>query len=135
MLQQRSGICSHPYTWSFWGGKAEQDERPVETLLRECREEIGSLPDIEKVYPIHTFVSDDGKFTYHTFCITVYEEFVPQVNVESAGYSWVPIDCWPQPLHRGAKLIFDKKEMLEKIQTIYNRKRDETDLCNWLDTF
>ena len=62
MLQQRSEHVTHPLTWSFWGGKSESDERPIETLLRECREEMGVLPDIEKVYPIHQFTSDTGIF-------------------------------------------------------------------------
>jgi 8-oxo-dGTP pyrophosphatase MutT (NUDIX family) len=76
MLQQRSEHVTHPLTWSFWGGKSESDERPIETLLRECREEMGVLPDIEKVYPIHQFTSDDGNFQYNTFCVTVFEEFL-----------------------------------------------------------
>ena len=135
MLQQRSESAKHPLTWSFWGGKAKKDERPIETLLRECREEVGLLPDIEKVYPIHTFLSDDEKFTYHTFCITVFEEFIPVCNNESAGYAWVKIGTWPKPLHKGAKLVLTKEEMVEKIIAIYTDKKDKIDLPNWLDTF
>ena len=135
MLQMRSKNVKHPLTWSFWGGKAENNERPIETLLGECREELGPLPDIEKVYPIHTFLSDDGNFTYHTFCVTVFEEFIPQTNNESAGYAWVPFNNPPRPLHRGAKIVLEKKEMVDKIATIYNRQRDKLDLPNWLDTF
>ena len=41
MLQQRSKKTSHPLTWSFWGGKSHKRERPIETLLRECKEELG----------------------------------------------------------------------------------------------
>jgi hypothetical protein len=103
--------------------------------LRECKEELGPLPDIEKVYPLHTFLSDDGKFTYHTFCTTVFEEFIPQCNHESAGYAWVSIDCWPKPLHRGARVVLQRPEMVEKITTIYNRQKDKLDLPNWLDSF
>ena len=135
MLQQRSKRSSHPLTWSFWGGKAEKKERPIETLLRECKEELGPLPDIEKVYPLNEFISDDKKFTYNTFCVTVFEEFIPQCNHESAGYCWTNLDCWPKPLHRGAKLVLQRPEMVEKITTIYNRQKDKLDLPNWLDDF
>ena len=135
MLQQRSKTSSHALKWSFWGGKAERKERPVETLLRECKEELGPLPDIEKVYPLHTFLSDDGKFTYNAFCITVFEEFIPQCNHESAGYAWVGIDGWPKPLHRGAKLVLNNREMVDKIKTIYDRQKDKIDLPNRLDSF
>ena len=134
-LQQRSKNSSHPTKWSFWGGKAERKERPIETLLRECKEELGPLPDIEKVYPLHTFLSEDNKFTYNTFCVTVFEEFIPRCNHESAGYAWVSIDCWPKPLHRGAYLILNNTEMVEKITTIYKRQKDKLDLPNWLDSF
>ena len=135
MLQQRSDTVSHPLTWSFWGGKAEKGERPIETLLRECREEMGPLPDLEKVYPIHSFLSDDGKFTYHTFCVTVFEEFIPQTNSESAGYAWVKLGAWPKPMHRGAWVVLKKPEMVDKITTIWESKRDDLDLPNWLDSF
>ena len=63
MLQQRSQNSSHPRTWGFFGGKSEPKERPIETLLRELSEEIGILPDVEKVYPLNKFVSPDKKFT------------------------------------------------------------------------
>ena len=135
MLQQRSENVSHPLTWSFWGGKQEQGERPIETLLRECEEEMGKLPSIEKIYPIHTFLSDDKKFTYHTFCVTVYEEFIPRTNGESAGYSWTKINAWPKPLHRGARVVLDKPDMVDKIQAILERQRDPNDFSNWLDSF
>ena len=135
MLQQRSKKSSHALKWSFWGGKSKRKERPIETLLRECKEEIGILPDIEKVYPLHTFVSDDKKFTYNAFCVTVFEEFIPNCNHESSGYAWVELGCWPKPLHRGAFLVLQNQEMTEKIQTIYTRQKDKLDLPNWLDSF
>ena len=135
MLQQRSKNSSHPLTWSFWGGKADKRERPIETLLRECKEEIGLLPDIAKVHPLHTFLSDDKKFTYNTFCITVFEEFIPSCNHESSGYSWVSINCWPKPLHRGARVVLTNKQLVDKLTTIYEREKDQTDLPNWLDSF
>lgn len=135
MLQLRSFKSSFPLTWSFWGGKANKDERPVQTLLRECKEEMGLLPEFEKIYPIHTFESDDKKFIYNTFCITVFEEFMPQCNDESSGYAWVNLNCWPKPLHRGAKLILDKPEMVGKIKTIFDRQKNKVDLPNWLDDF
>ena len=135
MLQQRSKTVSHPLTWSFWGGKSEKKERPIETLLRECREEMGDLPDIEKVYPIHTFVSNDKKFTYHTYCVTVFEEFIPVTNNETAGYAWVEIDAWPKPLHRGARVVLEKADMVDKIVAIWERQRYKGDLSNWLDSF
>jgi len=125
-LQQRSSNTSHPRTWAFWGGKAEKDERPIETLLRELEEEIGMIPEMQKVYPLHTFDSKRGEFEYHTFVVTVYEEFIPILNNESDGYCWVKIGNWPRPLHPGSKNILYEKRIAKKIGTIYKKHSSGT---------
>ena len=65
----------------------------------------------------------------------MFEEFIPSCNHESSGYSWVSIDCWPKPLHRGARVVLSNKRLVDKLTTIYKREKDQTDLPNWLDTF
>ena len=85
MLQQRSGEVNHPRTWGFFGGKSEGNERPIETLYREIEEEVGLVPDIKKVIPVNKFTSPNKKFIYHTFVVTVREEFTPVLNNESVG--------------------------------------------------
>jgi len=132
MLQQRSGDTSHPRTWGFFGGKAEKDERPLQTLLRELEEEIGLLPDIQKVYPLNKFTSPDKNFVYNTFVVTVYDEFVPQLNDESNGFCWVKMGNWPRPLHNGAKAQLYNKDIIKKIKTIH--ETSIVDGSNWLDT-
>ena len=134
-LQLRGKYSSHQGTWSFWGGKAEGQERPVETLLRELNEEIGMLPDMEKIYPLHKFTSKDQNFEYNAFVVTTFEEFSPQTNRESAGYAWVDLRMYPRPLHQGAKMVLKNPDMLAKIETIWESKRDANDLPNWLDSF
>lgn len=132
MLQQRSSTCSYPNTWAFFGGKAELDERPIQTLLRELEEEIGVLPKIQKVYPLYKFTSPDSKFTYNTFLISVFQEFVPDLNSESSGFCWVNLDRLPQPLHPGVKAQISNRELMAKIKTIH--AFDYMDGPNWLDT-
>ena len=58
-----------------------------------------------------------------------------ETNSESAGYAWVKIGAWPKPMHRGAWVVLRKSEMVEKIKTIWESKRDDFDLPNWLDSF
>lgn len=132
MLQQRSGNTSHPRTWGFFGGKSEQDERPIQTLLRELEEEVGILPDVQKIYPLTQFVSPDKKFVYNTFVVSIFEEFIPQLNNESNGFCWVKIGNWPRPLHNGAKAQLYNKDIIKKIKTIHDTSTK--DGSNWLDT-
>ena len=55
--------------------------------------------------------------------------------MESAGYAWVKLGSWPKPLHRGAKLVLDKPDMVDKIKAIWERQNGKLDLPNWLDSF
>lgn len=118
MLQQRSGEVNHPRTWGFFGGKAEGNERPVETLYREIEEEVGLVPSIEKVIPINKFTSPNKKFVYNSFVVTVQDEFIPVLNNESDGYCWVKIGNWPRPVHPGAKIQFNSKQFVKKLKTV-----------------
>ena len=121
ILQQRSGEVNHPRTWGFFGGKSEGNERPVQTLYRELEEEVGLVPDINKVIPVNKFTSPNNQFVYHTFVVTVREEFTPILNNESDGYCWIKIGNWPRPLHPGAKIQCHSKQFIKKIITIYEQ--------------
>jgi 8-oxo-dGTP pyrophosphatase MutT (NUDIX family) len=118
MLQKRSGSVTHPGTWGFFGGKSEDNERPIETLLREIEEELGMLPDIQRVVPVNKFTAPNGKFEYNSFVITVTQEFTPILNSESDGFCWIQIGKWPSPLHSGAKIQCKSKQFVKKLKTI-----------------
>lgn len=118
MLQQRSDTVSHPNTWGFFGGKGENGERPVETLLREIEEELGFLPKVNRVIPVNKFTATNKKFVYNSFVVTVLDEFHPPLNEESNGYCWVQIGKWPEPIHPGAKVQCKSKEFIKKLKTI-----------------
>ena len=58
LLCQRAATKSRPLMWEFVGGKAEPGETLPETLIRECREEIGVtvkvgdiFMEVDHVYP------------------------------------------------------------------------------------
>ena len=53
--------------WGLVGGTNEGVETPFEGLQREIKEEIGSLPEIKKVLPLESFVSNDAHFHFHTY--------------------------------------------------------------------
>ena len=116
----RSKNVSHSHTWSFWGGKIEKGETPIQALKREIKEEIGFVPEIVKIQPLDVFLSPDEKFMYHTFVIITPTEFKPKTNHESQGYRWVNINNYPNPLHRGAKRTLFNKNNIKKLKLIVN---------------
>jgi 8-oxo-dGTP pyrophosphatase MutT (NUDIX family) len=132
ILQLRSDTGSYSNMWGFFGGKANGRERPFETLLREVKEEIGFIPNINKVYPLSRYVSKDQNFEYQSFLVTVYSEFIPKLNKESSGYCWVSFNKWPKPLHPGVKSQLNNPDLTQKIKTVYDTM--SIDGPNWLDT-
>ena len=118
LLQLRASYKStHRNEWSLFGGMAKPDETPSEAMLRECSEEVGELPSINKIYPFDIYESRDKNFRYYTFIIIVEDEFQPTINDESIGYGWFDFGIWPKPMHIGARnsLCTNKKQALLEI--------------------
>ena len=108
----------HPGTWGLPGGKCHRDETLMETIRRECIEELGFWPEEIKLVPIEKFTSDNGHFNYHTFLIAVDEEFVPILNSEHRGYCWVELEDHPKPLHPGVWRTINFASVVDKIKTL-----------------
>ena len=118
LLQLRNSDKRFKNTWGFWGGMIEKGETVYECIQRELTEEIGFVPELAKLNPIDVYQSKDQKFYYYSFVYVVEKEFSPVLNVESAGYAWLNIGVWPQPLHNGARLTLNKNGGTEKLHTI-----------------
>lgn len=118
LLQLRNSDKRFKNTWGFWGGMIEKGETVYECIQRELTEEIGFVPELAKLNPIDVYQSKDQKFYYYSFVYVVEKEFSPVLNGESAGYAWVNIGVWPQPLHNGARLTLNKNGGTEKLHTI-----------------
>ncbi len=107
-------------SWALPGGKIEPGERITEALYREIREEISVDLHNNKIIPIETFTSDNLKFVYYTFLISVDDEFVPKLNNEHRGYCWVNLEDHPRPLHPGVWRTFKFRVIVDKIQLLEN---------------
>lgn len=107
----------HAGSWGLVGGGVEPGESPAQALHREIQEEIGTV-NINKIIPLEKFTSDNNNFEYHTYLITVDNEFVPQLNNEHRGYAWTSIDDHPKPLHPGVWRTFSFKSIIDKIKTV-----------------
>jgi 8-oxo-dGTP pyrophosphatase MutT (NUDIX family) len=98
------------------GGGVEPGESPVEALKREIIEEIGNI-EIQKIIPLEKFTAENTNFEYHTYLLTVKNEFTPNLNDEHRGYAWTSIDDHPKPLHPGVWRTFSFKSVVDKIRT------------------
>jgi 8-oxo-dGTP diphosphatase len=110
--------AKHPDTWGLPGGKVDVGETLLQAMQRECREELGCMPEYVSLMPIEKFTSADHGFHYHTFFCTVAEEFHPQLNSEHRGYAWIDSDTWPRPLHPGLWNTVNFDEVAVKIARI-----------------
>jgi len=108
----------HPGAWGLPGGRIEPGESLRDAMFRECREELGFVPDFLRLVPIEKFTTVDGIFAYHTFYCSVENEFVPNLNHEHLGYAWIDSNTWPKPMHPGLWSTVNIEAVRTKIQTI-----------------
>ena len=121
LLNLRAPHKTHSMCWSLFGGMVENGEQPKDALLRELTEEIGFVPDIEKIYPFDVYQSKDKHFKYYSFVSVVVDEFIPELNQESCGYAWIDLGQWPKPMHQGAKISFCSVRAVDKICVILSQ--------------
>ena len=106
-------------TWGLVGGKKEPtDTTPVDVLRREIEEEVGRLPNIEKIVPLELFISSDQHFQYNTYVLLVDKEFIPVLNNEHSGYAWCEYDAWPKPLHQAVRNSLNNKIIRAKLELL-----------------
>jgi 8-oxo-dGTP diphosphatase len=106
-------------SWGIPGGKIEKEETLLEGLYRECTEEIGFFPIDAKLIPIQKFVNNS--FVYHTFFCAVKKEFIPILNDEHLGYSWIDSSVYPKPLHPGLFNTVNFDVVQEKINALIKK--------------
>lgn len=131
MTVLRSPKESYPNTWTFAGGKVENDETGIDALKRELQEEL-QLTKIKKITPLHRYQSRSKDFVYDTYVVVVAKEFIPELNWENSGYAWTSIDCLPGSLHPKTKQMISSARLVTKFKTFYswidkkNASRDNT---------
>lgn len=112
----------HPNTWGLPGGKVEEGETLLGAMERECIEELGAMPDYQRLIPIEKFTSGDGNFEYHTWLCIVDREFVPTLNDEHHGYAWIDSGHWPKPMHPGLWSTVNIDSVLVKLAAVEQRE-------------
>ena len=113
----------NPGCWGLPGGKQELDESLLGTIIRECKEELGSMPKYIDLRPLEKFTSPDNKFEYHTFWASVEREFTPKLNHEHIGWAWVESGHYPKPMHPGLWNVVNEDILQNKISIMENNYR------------
>ena len=106
--------------WGIPGGKCEPGESLLDTLIRECQEEIDYWPANAKPIPLEKFDTPTNSFTYHTFMVVIEHEFIPVLNQEHVAYAWAGLRSVPKPLHPGlwnTLSVLEVKKKIAQIQT------------------
>lgn len=113
LLGHRSGEVLEPYTWGSFGGAIDSDENIKNAVIREVREEIGSI-SIVKIIPLYIFKKNN--FRYYNFLIVTKNEFDPTLNWENNKAQWFNFGEWPNPLHFGLKALLSDIKSLKIIE-------------------
>lgn len=108
LLLYRSKNVVDGSCWCGAGGKIEEGETPEEAARREILEEIGFDTEGLPVRELYTHKSDS--LTFYNYLCVVDEQFFPELNWESDGYVWAPLEDLPKPFHYGFQEILDDPE-------------------------
>lgn len=101
--------------WGLAGGKVNKRESVGIALVREIKEEINLKVTTERIVPLDTFTSENGKFVFYTYLLVVDKEFMPKLNDEHRGYCWCYIEDHPRPLHPGLHVTFKTDDIKNKL--------------------
>ena len=75
--------------WTFPGGHREPEEySPLETAERECKEELGLLPEGKLVGKLK-ITKEGEKQPVYSFFMVVNDSFMPTLSWEHKDYKWV----------------------------------------------
>lgn len=99
LMLRRSPLVSSPNVWALPAGRMDPGESPVETALRELREETGYVGPI--LVRDEGYVMQNPKGLFHCIFGAVPREFTPNLNWENAACGWFSLRALPQPLHPG----------------------------------
>lgn len=89
-------------TWGFPGGHVEAGETPIESVIRESREEVQYIPEngLELVHEL------DGVYIFSASC----QQFQPILNDEHSAYKWASLEDAPYPLFPSSGMAQDRRE-------------------------
>ena len=119
LLVKRAAHLSEGGKWGLPGGFLDRDERLVDGVLRELREETGWTGEVRALLRVNSRPDrphEDRQNVAFDFVITPLRQ-VGEPDAESSAVEWVPIDRLP-PLD---SLAFDHGETIDRYLAMRER--------------
>jgi 8-oxo-dGTP pyrophosphatase MutT (NUDIX family) len=113
LLLKRDEKSDNAGTWGVPGGKAKKHEAPIDTALRETREECGKAPVGQQ---FANFLTKDGGHSFMCYLYSIDEQFDCSLSDEHTDYEWVALDdVGKYDLHPKFKEVWSRyKSAIEK---------------------
>jgi 8-oxo-dGTP pyrophosphatase MutT (NUDIX family) len=89
LLLKRDEKSDNPKTWGIPGGKAKKNESPIDTALRETKEECG-IAHVGQQFA--NFLTKDGSHSFMCYLYSVDEKFDCELSDEHTDYEWIKLD-------------------------------------------
>lgn len=105
--------------WSFFGGRSENDELPLDCFIREMKEELGISLNKEKVVFLQKFFHQGKKQWWYIFYYESYLSKSKMKLTEGADFDWIPIDkVFDYDLSHSAKKVLLSNRFQERYKNI-----------------
>jgi 8-oxo-dGTP pyrophosphatase MutT (NUDIX family) len=109
--------------WADFGGGREDNEKPMETAIREVSEELQFYPDMYSILPNPLVNVEDDGYIFYNFLATVDDEIIPDINEEHSEVEWISIsDLGKYDLLQGMINIFSHSSNVQRIIDIMDGK-------------
>ena len=130
LLCLRSQSVNEPGTWSYPGGRMEENEDPRNAAVREFREETKYKGKFLHLQPLAKY-QEEG-FQYDTFIAYVPEKFEAKLDWENVKAGWFKMNELPAKLHPGMqkalpaiRAFINKEELTEANSDLIRLPDDE----------
>lgn len=88
LICQRMPAGSYASLWEFPGGKVEYGESPEDALIRELREELNILAEVDAIFDVASIIVEDRHIVLLFYLCTLIDGD-PQ-PIECQATQWVP---------------------------------------------
>lgn len=93
LLHKRDGNTNiNPNKWAFFCGTSEGDESPVQTFIREIKEEIGVTLKPGEVVPVCDYLNTDRGTHRYSFYAVSDAKKEEMVLGKGADFDWISLD-------------------------------------------